>query len=60
MKIMLDEDQVLDREILGCGYIVEVVDFRIVVFFYNVIICDFINFDFKLDCFGVIVNLVLL
>ena len=56
MKIMLDEDEVSDRESLGCGYIAEAVDFRIAAFLHNAIICDSINLDFKPDCSGVTVN----
>ena len=56
MKIMLDEDEVSDREIPGCGYIAEAVDFRIVAFLHNAVICDSVNLDFKPDCSGVTVN----
>ena len=49
MKIMLDEDEVSDREILSCGYIAEAVDFRIAAFLHNAVICDSVNLDFKPD-----------
>ena len=56
MKIMLDEDEVSDREILSCGYIAEAVHFRIAAFLHNAVICDSVNLDFKTDCSGVTVN----
>ena len=55
-QIMLDEDEVSDRETLGCGYIAEAVDFRIAAFLHSAVICDSVNLDFKPDCSRVTVN----